>query len=462
MNADNRQLLERLADLQGLSAKKKFRLAKSEQEECISVLSILIQSSAENAKKAVTSLPGFPSDIGAVVLAKMWDHLQTQEFSIFQTLRSKKFSSVLCKRLRLALGCQLLSLSPTNAFRVLTNICEDMEPAKKDFPTAKDLNLISTAFLNKGYSLIHKLPLANGPESQVKLLVVYLLAAGFLAKNKGKFICSQEVQLKLLRWTKTFPRLGDIPTEVIRGITTAIRNWSGDYKKIMASEIDTMCVSIRVAVGTAVGAAPAAKHAGDQEAQSTTSAQAQATHSMPQYDPLYEIGRLVDHVKQQDKLFKDTTHKLKQVERDYGFTRSELQIARRDQEELKRQLAIKKESLDEARKEQDLLAKNRDAVVEELNIKKSALTDAENQHKATLQSHEKQLDSLSERVAREGGHRLETFKKKLMLRLQSYGHSLGEAEDMEMTEELGKALRIQLKQILKILKREGINIEGLK
>jgi uncharacterized protein (DUF3084 family) len=154
--------------------------------------------------------------------------------------------------------------------------------------------------------------------------------------------------------------------------------------------------------------------------------------------------------------------KLKQTERDASFARSELEMTRRDREELKRQLAIERKNLDSARKEQEQLAKSRDAVVKELNITKTALKDAESQHKATLQSHDKQLDCLSERIATEGDHRIETFKKKLRSKLRTYGQSLQEAQEMEMTQELGKALQIQLKQIVKILKSEGIDIEGFK
>lgn len=457
MNADNNQLLERLADLQELTAKKKFRLAKPEQKESINVLSNLIESNAGNAEKALASLPEFPSDVGAAVLAKMWQHLQTQQLPIFQTLHSANFSSDLCKRLRLTLGCKLLSISPPDAFRVLLETCQDMKLAKKTFPATKNLKLICTALLQKGYSLLHKLPLGDYPRGQVQFLVVCLLAAGFLAKNKGKIICSQDVQLELLRWTRNFTNLSVIPAEVGKGITTAIGDWSSDYKKILATEMDAMHASIRDAVGAAVRVTTPLE-----EAQPAMTSRVGEDQPKPQYDPLYEIGRLVEHIKQQDRLFKSTMQKLKQTERDSSSARSELNMIRRDREELKRQLAIERKNLDTARKEQEQLVKSRDAVVEELNITKAALKDAQSQHKATLESHDKQLDSLSERIATEGDHRIETFKKKLKSKLRTYGQSLQEAQEMEMTQELGKALLIQLKQIVKILKSEGIDIEGPK
>lgn len=462
MNADNNQLLERLADLQELTAKKKFRLAKREQKESINVLSNLIESNAGNAEKALASLPEFPSDVGAAVLAKMWQHLQTQQLPIFQTLHSANFSSDLCKRLRLTLGCKLLSISPPDAFRVLVETCQDMKLAKKTFPATKNLKLICTALLQKGYSLLHKLPLGDYPRGQVQSLVVCLVAAGFLAKNKGKIICSQDVQLELLRWTRNFTNLSVIPAEVSKGITTAIGDWGSDYKKILATEMDAMHASIRDAVGAAVGVATRSECPDIPEAQPTMTSRVGEDQPKPQYDPLYEIGRLVEHIKQQDRLFKSTMQKLKQTERDSSFARSELEMIRRDREELKLQLGIERKNLDTARKEQEQLVKSRDAVVEELNITKAALKDAESQHKATLESHDKQLDSLSERIATEGEHRIETFKKKLKSKLRTYGQSLQEAQEMEMTQELGKALQIQLKQIVKILKSEGIDIEGPK
>ena len=370
MNADNRQLLERAADLQGLTARKKFQLAKPEQEECIKVLSSLIESNADNAEKALALLPEFPSDVGALVLMKMWDHLKAQKFPIFQRLRSAKFSSDLCKRLRLVLGCQLIPLSPPDSLRVLVDICQDMKSAKKNFPTAKDLKLICTAFLHNGYSLLHKLPLADIEERQVQLLVVYLLAAGFLAKNKEKTICAQEAQLALLRWTKAFAKLSYIPPEVAKGITG---DWSGDYRKIVAREMDDMHASIRRAVVAAVGAATAVERPDVPAGGATTRFQAQEDQDKSQYDPLYEITRLAEHIKHRDMLLKETMQQLRQAERDWNATRSELEVTRRDREELKVQLAMEREKSIEARREYDQLTKSRDAVVEELNITKAAL-----------------------------------------------------------------------------------------
>ena len=457
MRADNIKLSERLSDLKGLSLRKRCRLAKPEQKECIEVLTSMIELNAENAKKAVSSLPELPPDVGVVVLVSMWNHLQRQKFPIFKTLHSAKFSSGLCKRLRLTLGCQLLTHSPLDALRVLVDVCQDMKPAKKDLPTMKDLKLISTALLGRGHPLLHKLPLTDGIVSQVQLLVVYFLAAGFLAKNKEKTISSQEVQLDLLRWTKAFAKLSDIPSELAVSITIAIRGWSDNNKKFIASEIDSLHMSIRDAVETAVLVKrPGAK------LQPVMSSQVRKDQSTPQYDPLFEISRLAEHFKQQDRLFKDIVKQLSQTKRECGVKRSELERTRQNLGELKRLLAIEVVKLDAARKEQELLVVSRDEVIERLEVKKAALENIEIQYKTKLQSYDKQLDILSERIAREGDHRVKIFKNKLKSKLRTYGQSLREAGGMEMTEELGKGLRVQLKQILKILKSEGIDIEGSK
>ena len=105
---------------------------------------------------------------------------------------------------------------------------------------------------------------------------------------------------------------------------------------------------------------------------------------------------------------------------------------------------------------------SRDEVVERLKNKKVELENIETQYKTKLQSYDKQLDILSERIAREGDHRVKIFQNKLKSKLRTYGQSLREVGGMEMTEELGKGLRVQLKQIIKILKSEGIDIEESK
>ena len=457
MSADNLRLSARLSDLAGLSLRKKYRLTKSEQKECIEVLSSMIELSIENAKKALVSLPELPSDVGVVVLVSMWDHLQRQKLPINKILRSTQFSSGPGKRLRLALGCQLLTYSPRDALSILVDICQDMKPDKKVLPTMTDLKLISTTLLVKGHTLLHKLPLTNGKASQVQLLVVYFLAAGFLAKNKGKTICSQEVQLVLLRWTKALIKLSDIPSELAVSITGAIRSWSDKNRKSIASEIDSLHKAIREAVETAifVERPGAVLHP-------VMNSKVQKDQFTPQYDPLIEIRRLAEHLKQQDKLFKDIVKQLRQSKRDCDVKRSELERARQNLGDFKRLLAIEGEKLDAARKEQEQLMLSRDEVVERLKNKKVELENIETQYKTKLQSYDKQLDILSERIAREGDHRVKIFQNKLKSKLRTYGQSLREVGGMEMTEELGKRLRVQLKQIIKILKSEGIDIEESK
>ena len=64
------------------------------------------------------------------------------------------------------------------------------------------------------------------------------------------------------------------------------------------------------------------------------------------------------------------------------------------------------------------------------------------------------------RIAQEGDHRLATFRNKLAGMLRPIAANLKEARSMEMTPELGIAMRTQLRQMLNILKSEGIAIDG--
>lgn len=461
MTLNDGQLQQRFADLRDLSAKKKYRLPKPERDECVDVLSLLLESSSENAERVVESLPGFPSDVGALVLTKMWQHLQTSEFPIIPTLQSEKFSSDLCKRLRLMLSHQLLSLSPDCSALILLDLFQDMKSAKKDYPTINDLKLISSTFLDKGYVLLNKLSFANAMESQAKLSIIYIVAAAFLAKSKGELICSHQAQLEILRWTKAFPKLGGIPTEVAKGITAAIREWSDDFRQILGNEVDTMHISIRNALLPVIETPATAVSLYNQLGPFDDSLKSADDQSKFQYDPLFEISRLVEHIKEQDLLLKDTLIDLEKSERDQQLAHSELRTVKNDREELKKELDNLKDKTNQLRMEQEQLEKSRNELAEDLRKARSDIKNAEDKLVETQHSYDQQLDSLSERIAGEGNHRIEAFKKKLMLKLRIYGQSLDEVEDMEMTVELGKVLQIQLKQILKILKSQGIEIEGI-
>ena len=78
----------------------------------------------------------------------------------------------------------------------------------------------------------------------------------------------------------------------------------------------------------------------------------------------------------------------------------------------------------------------------------------------TQQEYEEALDIMSERIAREGEHRINAFRNRIGAKLQTYADGFVEASDREMTVDLGKALRGQMRQILRLLKSEGVPLEG--
>jgi hypothetical protein len=70
------------------------------------------------------------------------------------------------------------------------------------------------------------------------------------------------------------------------------------------------------------------------------------------------------------------------------------------------------------------------------------------------------VDELSRRIEQEGNHRIVIFRNNLAGMLRPIAANLKEAQSMEMTTELGIALRTQLKQIMNMLRLQGIAIEG--
>ena len=78
----------------------------------------------------------------------------------------------------------------------------------------------------------------------------------------------------------------------------------------------------------------------------------------------------------------------------------------------------------------------------------------------TSEQYEEELNILSERIAREGEHRVNAFRNRIGAKVQKYADDLKNASDMPMTEELGNVLRNQMKQLFWILKSDGVRING--
>jgi len=68
-------------------------------------------------------------------------------------------------------------------------------------------------------------------------------------------------------------------------------------------------------------------------------------------------------------------------------------------------------------------------------------------------------DELSQRIAQEGEHRLAIFRNRLTDLLRPFAVDLKDAYGIEMTPELGIAMRTHLKQMMNMLKSQGIGID---
>jgi chromosome segregation ATPase len=179
-----------------------------------------------------------------------------------------------------------------------------------------------------------------------------------------------------------------------------------------------------------------------------------------QYDGLYEVGRIGKYVQNLEAQLKQNRQTLQNVERDWQQTRNELGVARREREEARRQAAVDHESVACIEAENNGLKSEVERLRLEILRLKGQITATENRHEQAAASHAAQLDTLSERIEREGEHRVGAFRNKLAAKVQTYADGLKDANAMQMTEELGTAIRNQLRQLLRLLKAEGVRIHG--
>ncbi len=466
MTTEKQELLGKLSDLHALSKKRKMQLAKPEQHEAISVLSALCKLDSDSFNEVMSVLTEFPSDVGAEVLGRCWDELTQRKEPVYLTLKEARFSSDLGKRLRLVLALNLLSHNPSGALRVLIHLCQSMKPAMKPIPTSKDLRLINSAFLKGATENLSKLPLSDGHDSQIALLITYLLSAAFVAQSKGKSAASAETQLILLRWANSYTKLPDFPIELSEAIRARVRDWSGDFLTLLRTELNNLHTSLRDILEPLL--------TGDIEHEMAPTPQRPTVPSPDgarqppsctisgarEYNIQYEISRLVKYVEQLESLLLETQSDLTRAEQALISTRSKIEITQREKVEAQRLAAIERKRAEQLAGDKTDLLKAKALIGEALGEMKTRLDDANARHQEIVKSYELQLDALSERNAGEVAHRISAFRNSLATRLQPYAQSLKEAECMDMTPELGAALRTQLKQILLLLKKEGINVSG--
>jgi hypothetical protein len=478
MTENNETLLKTLADLRALSKKKKFRLARPEHDEAVKTLSAVCLVGLEGIRTALEALPDFPSDTGAEGVSGNWAEISAHLEEFYKALQGTRYKTELGKRLRLLIGQHLSSKAPEVAMRVILDVCKDMKPAKKEFPTSKDLNLINSTLLADGASVLTKLPLDSGLQSESAQLVSYCLGAGFSLGEKGKSLATLQTQLALIRWANGQPKFLNLGKEIQGLIAARIRDWNDDFLKLLGSELDVLHPSLRDPINGAlgkstgsqsqVGSAVAASPVTDQKVEDSGRTAVDPTplqtgtirDSGETYDVLNELERLTNHVGQMKRMLDRRQEDVAGLERLLRQAEDDLRKTKQEKEEVKRRCSIVEGELAESltcvkRFEQSV--NNHQNQIENL---KSQVVGAENRHKETLESHRAHADELSRRIAQEGDHRLVTFRNKLAEMLRPIAANLKEARSMEMTPELGIAMRTQLRQMMNILKSQGIAIDG--
>lgn len=478
MTEKKEEILEILGNLRALSKKKKYRLARPEHDEAVKTLSAVCLIGLEGIKTALEALPDFPSDTGAEVVAGNWTEISAHLEEFYKALQGTMYKTELGKRLRLLIGQCLSSKAPEVASRVILDVCKDMTPAKKEFPTSKNLNLINSTLLVDGTSILTRLPLDIGLHSKSVQLVSYCLSAGFSLDSRGKSLATPQTQLALIRWANGQPKFLNLGKEIQGLIAARIRDWNDDFLKLLRSELDSLNPPLKepikgalekstgsqFQVGNAVVASPVldqkvedSGRTADDPAplQTGTSRDARDT-----YDALYELGLLTNYIKQMNMVLNRSQEVVARLERDLRQAEVELEGTRREKGEAKRRCSIVEDELAESLAHGKKLEQSINSHQDQIKNLKSQLVGAENRHKETVESYNALADKLSERIAQEGDHCLNGFRHKLAGLLRPIVMDMKESRNMEMTPELGTAMRTQLKQVLKMLRLQGVAIDG--
>jgi hypothetical protein len=265
----------------------------------------------------------------------------------------------------------------------------------------------------------------------------------------------------------------------IQGLIAArIHDWGGDVLALLASELDALNPYLRDPINSALGKStriqphvvtavattsiPNEKVGQtDQTADSSASLEPVTNRDNEhKYDALYELGRLTNYINQMNMLLNRGMEDAARLERDLSQAKIKLGAARREKEDAKMRCTIVEGDLAESLARSKRLEESVESYQNQIERLKSRLADAENLHRSTMESHNTHADELSARIAKEGDHRLTTFCNKLAGMLRPIATDLKEAQNMEMTPELGIAMRTQLRQILNMMKSQGIAIDG--
>lgn len=465
---EREMLIEKIKDLKELSRERKFQLANPERKEAISTLSSLFKQELDDLSNILDFLSDFSSDIGAHVIASNWDVLKERKDLIYEKLCDVKFTSGLGKRLRLSLSLRILEIDPVGALRILIDVCQDIKPEQKAIPTNKDLIIISSALREINIDSLKKLPLNEGLTSRVSSIIIYMLSACFVSCQKGKSLHAAQDQLKMLRWASTYPNLIKLPEGLYKAIYNSVRRWNGEYLKKLRTEISSFHSIFKEILEpifqTSVESSSLEFKEISIDVPSINESESSVNEPSPQikYNALHEIERLSKYIRENQSLLENTQSELDGTKQDLDSIKIKLRNTLSDLEKLKNVLVNEQNKIKHLSEGKVSLDNNIRILSETLEDKDVKLTEAEKKYQEMVKSYEKQLDDLSERIEREKNHGLNAFRKGLGEKLRITMINLKEAEQMEMTTELGKALRSQLKNLLWILRNEGIEINGNK
>ncbi len=151
---------------------------------------------------------------------------------------------------------------------------------------------------------------------------------------------------------------------------------------------------------------------------------------------------------------------MSQANVDLQQIRKDLQSARNECGNAQRQMASIQQSNVRLSQEKEDLQREIEAIKADKEKLSEELTSVRGNHEQAVAAHSEHLDTLSERIESEGKHQIGLFRNRMGAKVQKYINDFNEASSMEMTADLGEALRNQMKQLFQILKDEGIKIDG--
>jgi hypothetical protein len=306
------------------------------------------------------------------------------------------------------------------------------------------------------------LPLTSGLPSQSVQFVSYCLAAGFSSGSKGKPLADPQTQLALIQWANGQPDFLKPGKEVQKLIVAQIRTWDTNFKNLLEAESDAFYPPLKSIIKDALGKlAMTQLPVGTSTPLGSVPDERMTVRDTDEvFDVFSEIERVMKHIKKMCVELDDSKKEVRKLNQKIGQIEEALRKNQQQKEEANQRSSLSEEQLKESQAlTQKLELLNADYYTQIEGLR-SQLADADSRHNETVKSYEEHAETLSRRIAQEGDNRIKTFCNKLAAMLRPFATDLKESQTMVMNVELGTAMRTQLKQVLKILKSQGIGIEG--